>query len=160
MTEQQIRRLFSRYDFCLSSVEALQDEIKNLEAELQILMDLGGARLGSPNVDGMPRGGGTSDPTASNAFGGRDVRHVQSILAEKRAEVAGYLESVSTVKKWLAEMPPIYRSAVEAHFIRGFSLAETRDHILVKHRRHYSASGIKRMLRCAVDEIMERSEKK
>lgn len=157
-TEAQIRYLFSRFSFCVSSIPLLQGEIDNLEKELAILEGQEDLSLKSPNMDGMPRSGSTSDPTPANAFGGRDVAHIKKVLAEKLAEMSGFLESVTTVKQWLTLLPPYQRAAVEGNLIRRLSFPETVKFVQARVRKKYSVGGIKYLVRKALDEIIKRND--
>lgn len=153
-TEKQVRYLFSRYDFCLSSVPVLREEIDALEEELKTLEAQDDRSLKGSSSDGMPRGSGTSDPTASNAFGGRDANNLKKIIVEKRTILGGYLGSISTVKLWLNAMTPWQRAAVEAHLIRGLVITETIQFVKAKTKKKYSESGVKKLIRTALDEIV------
>ena len=156
-TEKQIRFLFSRYDFCMSAIPIIKEELETLAQELKTLEEQDDRTLKGSSADGMPKGSGTSDPTAANAFGGRDANQVSKIIAEKKSMLYGYQGSVNTVKLWLNAMMPWQRAAVEAHLMRGLSIVETIQFVKMKTKKKYSPSGVKKLIRTALDEIIERN---
>lgn len=112
MTADDIRAWLGTYLQIKKERDGILDMIRELEE------DRAASQLRSQNLDGMPRTGRISDPTAASAAKfialARDYERKAAALADRMREIEAAIEG----------LPSQYRNLLRMYYLRGLSWAQ------------------------------------
>lgn len=138
MTRDEIIKWLDSY----IRIKKERDGILALIRELE--EDRAASQLRSPNLDGMPRSGRVSDPTAESA------QRFALIKTDYENKSARLLLRMEEIERAISDVPEaIQRDMLRAHYLRGLEW-ET-----VAKEKHYSAANCMRLAGRAISYMCE-----
>jgi hypothetical protein len=130
----------------LNSYRDLRAEYQELRDELQQMDTL----IAGPNLDGMPRSPGVSNPTERAA-----LNHL-ALVKKCEAKLEGLTAALEKIEDMIEGLEPIERRLARLHYVEGRKWEDVCDRINYSWRQTHRIHG--RMLEKLVTAEMEKRE--
>ena len=140
-----MRRWLSRYHFIIKEIgarrEHLQDFIEELYNPLQATVQ-----------DGMPKGGGISDPTLKRVL---DIKRLyETMMAEMQANIDSLYLTKNEIEQAVAQLDAAERCVIYHRYILGIAWADMPEYIGYERAQCYrlETSGLKKLAKMIQNE--------